>query len=287
MPPAAGMAHDDERRSRRAAPAPRRVRESRCEQAGSSRAGARPRGSATSAHCVPTRPMFEAQNGSDTVPNDGAPVPRLPARGSPTPQPGGSTSARLPGSGVARKVANGPMSSDVAKPRSNSRSRRSLRRARGAAGGPGRRGHARRGARLDLYERMALIRVFEEEVERQYKRARIGGYCHLASGQEGATVGAVHPLRRGRRALLLLPHARLRARSRRRSRRGDGRAVRPRGRLRPRPRRLDAPARRLARISSAAGASSPVSCRSPSARRSRSRTRASRTRCCASSATAP
>jgi pyruvate dehydrogenase E1 component alpha subunit len=47
---------------------------------------------------------------------------------------------------------------------------------------------------LDLYERMALIRVFEEEVERQYKRARIGGYCHLASGQEAATVGAVHPL---------------------------------------------------------------------------------------------
>jgi pyruvate dehydrogenase E1 component alpha subunit len=47
---------------------------------------------------------------------------------------------------------------------------------------------------LDLYERMALIRAFEEEVERQYKRARIGGYCHLASGQEAATVGAVHPL---------------------------------------------------------------------------------------------
>jgi pyruvate dehydrogenase E1 component alpha subunit len=42
---------------------------------------------------------------------------------------------------------------------------------------------------------MVLIRVFEEEVERQYKRARIGGYCHLASGQEGATVGAVHPMR--------------------------------------------------------------------------------------------
>ena len=41
---------------------------------------------------------------------------------------------------------------------------------------------------------MVLIRVFEEEVERQYKRARIGGYCHLASGQEGATVGAVHPM---------------------------------------------------------------------------------------------
>ncbi|HEY4280571.1 MAG TPA: thiamine pyrophosphate-dependent enzyme [Conexibacter sp.] len=43
---------------------------------------------------------------------------------------------------------------------------------------------------------MVLIRVFEEEVERQYKRARIGGYCHLASGQEGATVGAVDPMER-------------------------------------------------------------------------------------------
>ena len=38
---------------------------------------------------------------------------------------------------------------------------------------------------------MLLIRRFEEEVERQYKRARIGGYCHVASGQEAATVGAV------------------------------------------------------------------------------------------------
>lgn len=42
---------------------------------------------------------------------------------------------------------------------------------------------------------MVLIRLFEEEVERQYKRARIGGYCHLASGQEAATVGVVHPMR--------------------------------------------------------------------------------------------
>ena len=38
---------------------------------------------------------------------------------------------------------------------------------------------------------MLLIPRFEEEVERQYKRARIGGYCHVASGQETATVGAV------------------------------------------------------------------------------------------------
>ena len=41
---------------------------------------------------------------------------------------------------------------------------------------------------------MVLIRVFEEETERQYKRARIGGYCHLSSGQEAANVGACSAL---------------------------------------------------------------------------------------------
>ena len=46
----------------------------------------------------------------------------------------------------------------------------------------------------DLYEQMVLIRVFETEAERQYKAARIGGYCHLSSGQEAATVGSVHAL---------------------------------------------------------------------------------------------
>ncbi|MGH2946155.1 MAG: pyruvate dehydrogenase (acetyl-transferring) E1 component subunit alpha [Solirubrobacteraceae bacterium] len=45
-----------------------------------------------------------------------------------------------------------------------------------------------------LYEQMVLIRVFETESERQYKAARIGGYCHLSSGQEAATVGAVHAM---------------------------------------------------------------------------------------------
>ncbi len=44
---------------------------------------------------------------------------------------------------------------------------------------------------LALYELMVLIREFEPEAERQYKKARIGGYCHLATGQEAATVGAV------------------------------------------------------------------------------------------------
>lgn len=50
------------------------------------------------------------------------------------------------------------------------------------------------GAGLDHYALMALIREFELECERQYKLARIGGYCHLSVGQEAATVGAVAPM---------------------------------------------------------------------------------------------
>lgn len=52
-------------------------------------------------------------------------------------------------------------------------------------------------ARRELYETMVLSRVFETEAERQYKAARIGGYCHLSSGQEAATVGVVHALEPG------------------------------------------------------------------------------------------
>jgi pyruvate dehydrogenase E1 component alpha subunit len=46
-----------------------------------------------------------------------------------------------------------------------------------------------------LFELMLLIRAFEPEAERQYKAAKIGGYCHLATGQEAAHVGAVAALR--------------------------------------------------------------------------------------------
>ncbi|HWM08158.1 MAG TPA: hypothetical protein VNO82_02410, partial [Solirubrobacteraceae bacterium] len=41
-----------------------------------------------------------------------------------------------------------------------------------------------------LFALMLLIRAFEPEAERQYKAAKIGGYCHLATGQEAAHVGA-------------------------------------------------------------------------------------------------
>src|SRR3954454_1417243 len=47
---------------------------------------------------------------------------------------------------------------------------------------------------LALYEEMLLIRVFETEAERQYKAAKIGGYCHLSSGQEATCVGAVRAM---------------------------------------------------------------------------------------------
>jgi pyruvate dehydrogenase E1 component alpha subunit len=48
--------------------------------------------------------------------------------------------------------------------------------------------------RMRLYEEMVLSRVFETEAERQYKAAKIGGYCHLSSGQEATTVGVVEAL---------------------------------------------------------------------------------------------
>ena len=46
----------------------------------------------------------------------------------------------------------------------------------------------------ELYETMVLIRLFEDETERQYKKARIGGYCHISSGQEAVAVGGLEPL---------------------------------------------------------------------------------------------
>lgn len=50
------------------------------------------------------------------------------------------------------------------------------------------------GRRLSLYRDMVLSREFETEAERQYKAAKIGGYCHLSSGQEATTVGTVAAL---------------------------------------------------------------------------------------------
>jgi pyruvate dehydrogenase E1 component alpha subunit len=49
-------------------------------------------------------------------------------------------------------------------------------------------------ASVERYEQMVLIREFETEAERQYKAARIGGYCHLSSGQEATTLGVTEAL---------------------------------------------------------------------------------------------
>jgi pyruvate dehydrogenase E1 component alpha subunit len=49
-------------------------------------------------------------------------------------------------------------------------------------------------ARTALWQ-MMRIRRFEERAEEQYTRARIGGYCHLAIGEEAANVGAIAALR--------------------------------------------------------------------------------------------
>jgi pyruvate dehydrogenase E1 component alpha subunit len=63
-----------------------------------------------------------------------------------------------------------------------------------APAGDGEGGHERERLR-GLFELMLLIRAFEREAERQYKAAKIGGYCHLATGQEAAHVGAVGAMR--------------------------------------------------------------------------------------------
>jgi pyruvate dehydrogenase E1 component alpha subunit len=48
-----------------------------------------------------------------------------------------------------------------------------------------------------LLRLMLLVRRFEERTEEQYTRARIGGYCHLAIGEEAANVGAIDCLVEG------------------------------------------------------------------------------------------
>ncbi|MGI8631717.1 MAG: pyruvate dehydrogenase (acetyl-transferring) E1 component subunit alpha [Solirubrobacterales bacterium] len=46
-----------------------------------------------------------------------------------------------------------------------------------------------------LFRTMALIRRFEEEAQRQYQRANIGGFLHLAPGEEGTIVGTASVMR--------------------------------------------------------------------------------------------
>jgi TPP-dependent pyruvate/acetoin dehydrogenase alpha subunit len=50
-------------------------------------------------------------------------------------------------------------------------------------------------ARLDLYERMLTIRVFEEHVNELYTTAKMPGLAHLYSGEEAVAVGVCAALR--------------------------------------------------------------------------------------------
>ena len=129
-----------------------------------------------------------------------------------------------------------------------------------------------------LLRQMLLIRRFEERTEEQYTRARIGGYCHLAIGEEAANVGAIEPLESRRLRALELPRPRHRAGRRLRAAPRDGRALRQGAPASPAATAARCTCSTSSATSSAAGASSAGSCRSPWASRSRSTTRARRRR---------
>jgi len=50
------------------------------------------------------------------------------------------------------------------------------------------------GLALDLLREMLLYRRFEEKAEEAYAIGKIGGFCHLHIGQEGAAAGSIKPL---------------------------------------------------------------------------------------------
>ena len=45
---------------------------------------------------------------------------------------------------------------------------------------------------LGFYEKMLLIRRFEEKAGQLYGMGQIGGFCHLYIGQEAVVVGVTH-----------------------------------------------------------------------------------------------
>ena len=48
---------------------------------------------------------------------------------------------------------------------------------------------------VELLRHMLLYRRFEEKAEEAYAIGKIGGFCHLHIGQEGAAAGCILPLR--------------------------------------------------------------------------------------------
>ena len=78
-----------------------------------------------------------------------------------------------------------------------------------------------------MLESMQLIRAFEEKAGMMYGLRKIGGFCHLYSGQEAVAVGAVSVLDLERDYVLTAYQGpRPRPRPRRRSRGHHGRALR-------------------------------------------------------------
>ena len=49
---------------------------------------------------------------------------------------------------------------------------------------------------MDVYYRLKLARDFETRVAEQYMKGRIGGFCHLYTGEEAVAVGAMWHLRK-------------------------------------------------------------------------------------------
>ena len=71
-------------------------------------------------------------------------------------------------------------------------------------------------AQVELLRKMLLGRRFEERCAEMYAMQKIGGFCHLAIGQEAISVGAMSTLEPGRCDLLLVPRPRARHRQGRR-----------------------------------------------------------------------
>ena len=95
-------------------------------------------------------------------------------------------------------------------------------------------------AAREWLETMMLIRRFEERAGEMYAKAKVGGFLHLAIGEEATIVGAVRAMRDEDYLISTYrSHGHALARGADPQPR-DGRAVRPRGRRVARPRRLDA-----------------------------------------------
>jgi pyruvate dehydrogenase E1 component alpha subunit len=64
-----------------------------------------------------------------------------------------------------------------------------------ADGGQPRRKPPEKEAALELLDKMLLIRHFEERAQEMYMKAKIGGFMHLAIGEEATIVGTVAAMR--------------------------------------------------------------------------------------------